>query len=502
MKNRPLVLIFFLLLTLVSASAFGAEPSGEDLYFLGKYFNYQANFAEAEKALEGALKKTTENDPLRKMVRYEQGKSLLAQEKYKEALPLLRDHFQKNTKDGTSAYNYGLALLFTGQPQAALKAFEIVLVLESSLAPRALYYSGVALLTLGKKEAAIRFFQLVVRGFPERSEALSSRLALAGMELAALRELKEQQNLYDRALMQRSRETTAAKPWSLYLSLGVEYQDNVIYLPPDAPLPRDISSKNAFGLAHNLGGSYDLWRSGNQTLSLGAGYSGIKNLDLANYNTDNLAGSLGWKCTSGPWQVRLNLQGSRSWLGGIPQNVAWGLGPGISWQPKEWTSTDFSYQFLRSEYDRQAPIAEDNLSGESHWLSLMQNFYFRGLLLKDQMTFLSIGPSLVQRNPNGRNNEGLSWIFSLNARQTFARGVDAVLAYNFQKADFTNANTYSLTGQSRSDDNQSLSLTLFKKLGDRFSLYLGAAHSRNDSNLGTYYSYRVNRVFTGVRFDL
>lgn len=31
---------------------------------------------------------------------------------------------------------------------------------------------------------------------------------------------------------------------------------------------------------------------------------------------------------------------------------------------------------------------------------------------------------------------------------------------------------------------------------------VSTTHSRNDSNLGAYYSYRVNRFFTGLRFDL
>ena len=502
MKTSFRFLLIFLVLNLFFITSVGAQPTGEDLYYLGKAFNYQGKYPDAEKALSEALTKLPEQDPLRDRVRYEWSKSLLGQNKFQEALPFLEAYFKKNPRDGAAAYNYGLALLYTNQPRAALKAFEIALVLDRSLAPQTLYYSGVALQNQGQLIGAIRFFQLVARGFPERPEALSARMALAKMELAALREQKAQQDLFDRALRQRSGETTAAKPWSLYLSLGVEYQDNAVYLPPDASLPRDISSKAAVGLAHNLGGTYNLWRSGSQTLSLSGGYSGMKNVDLANFNTDNLAASLGWRHTRGPWQVRFNLQGSRSWLGGVPQNYVWGLGPGLTWQQREWTSTDLSYQFLRSEYDRQALIPADNLSGESHWISLMQNFFARSILAKDQMTVLSLGPSLVKRNTSGRNNEGFSWMADVTLRQTFDWGVDAVLGYRYQRADFSNPNTYSQSGASRQDDHHNVHFTLFKKLGRGFSLYLGAAHFRNASNLSNYFSYTANRVFTGVRFDL
>jgi tetratricopeptide (TPR) repeat protein len=171
-----------------------------------------------------------------------------------EAIPPLEQASRRRELEATARLYLGIAQLHADRPADARANLAAVSVLDPRLAPTAEYYLGLASQRAGETEEAERHFAA----------------AEAAPDTAAGREARD--------ILQRMRE--GGKPWTVYGSVGFQYDSNVVLAGNDV----GISRKDDGRAVIDVGGAYS-WRLGD-ALRLSTGYEFFQSLhfDLHEFN--------------------------------------------------------------------------------------------------------------------------------------------------------------------------------------------------------------------------
>jgi hypothetical protein len=467
-----------------------AQEKPARIFTEGVTYYKQSDYRSAETAFRRFLKAVPEDHPLVPVVKLTLGKALMGQDRSAEAVPYFHDYITAFPDSGEGLYRYATALFFSSDLQGCLPYFERAARLDPDRARSSLYYTGIANLKLGRTARGRSALSLIVAKAPDSREAESARAILDLIDVAA----RESAETYGRP--------DKEKPWSLGLSVGVEYDDNVVLLPDFvANLPADISSKDAWRVVHSIDGGYEWRPKDGHSLGVNVNHTGTHNDHLSDFDVDIVAGDVYWKYSTAPFQVRVTGCASYAWVASSGYNNNISIGPGLSYQPTSWTWTDADYHFGKRNFFDTPVDAREERDADYHYLSLKQNFLFPSLLIRNCKTFFSLGINYTINNTVGSSMQYEAIGETLAFQQEMPLDITLMCIYAFRNVRYDNANARSISNERRLDDEHQLKVKLAKKITEELTAYAAYRLYDNDSNIEDYYSYDSNIYSFGLNVN-
>lgn len=321
--------------------------------------------------------------------------------------------------------------------------------------------------------------------FPEARDYFETTLELApGTEYSA------RANDYLRRMKEK-----APKPWSLDAALGMQYDSNVIVGPDNTPLPQGISGKSDWVGVLYLKGQYDLLKTNNFRGS--ANYSIYQSLHarLSDFNITQQVAGLDTEYKLSP---AVALKGTYAFeyvlVGGNQYDFMHTLTPAIVFSYGRGFSTTLSYSYSKFHFS-DSDLFTDN--------SDRTGFNNRGAITEFMPLtgFLDVSAGYAMDKDNTSKD---FWAYTGN--KGFAvlafrlcRSLSADLYGEYYHRDYEGISPFS--GTRRSDNVQTYSLTLTKRLSDTFSLVVGQAYIHNQSNIDVFdYKRAITSAFITARF--
>ena len=498
-----LMIATWIVMAAVPARAADLRGPGPHTAFSRGVLHYvQGDYALAETDFRKALKETPSGHCLVPAVRHHLGKALMARKRYKEAAAHLRPLTEVCPENAKAVHTLALALFFSEAYEECPVLFEKAARLDPALSNEALYYAALAHLKLGNTEKGHAALRLLSERSSAAREARYAEPILAFLD-GALRPGSQEGNRTQAAGTAPPPQRREEKPWSLFLSMGMEYDDNVSLIPDSTvTLPEGISSRGAWRFVTSAGGSWEFLRTRAHRMEVDLSYSGTGNRHLSSFDVDTVSLGVPWRYTFAPFQVRLSPRISQTWVASERYSWSWGLSPGFSYQPVRWTWTDLNVSLSESSYFKAPPDSEEDRDALSQWVGLQQSFSFPDLLLAGKTSFFSVGASFDANQADGSAYDNRALGGSLVFQQGLWWDMTLLAQGSYREIHYENPHVRSPEGEKRSDDEVSASVRLFKKIRNDFTLYAGYRWYENDSNLSRFYEYQSDVFFFGLRFDL
>ncbi|MEC4677271.1 MAG: tetratricopeptide repeat protein [Nitrospirota bacterium] len=362
-------------------------------------------------------------------------------------------------------YYQGLILRRNGSAAASQAKLEKAVSLDASLAGAIRFQSAISHYEAGAFDSAKIAFKDVLGLEPNRDLAEAARGFINKIDTAA----------------------SGEKPWSFSMSLGLQYDDNVILDSGNAPLPAGIKEKDDLVGIVYLQGKYewfkkDHWRSDVQ-------YSFYQNLHFENslddFNIQDHHLSL-----SGYRQFGMNEAGliytlQYATLGGEDYMTAHSIGPKFLWMHSDLHFTEIDYRYGMKDFDDISPLFRGNgeRDVDTHQLGFSHTHLFgeKGKLYGGyRFEKEDAGSSAAEDDWTYDGHEikvGLvlppwkEWIFSLEASGT--------------RRDYSNPNQQDIT-KSREDDDLLFIAVLSHPMTEHTHISAQYLYQQNDSNISIY----------------
>ncbi len=368
-------LIFILICFIWLFPAYG-EEAGRTYYDLGVFAYDDGDFLEAEKNLKKALE-LSPNDPY---YNHYMGRTYVKMKRYDEAM----SHFEKawGVDPEITGLGYDIADLYykRGDYSKSAELFKNTAKMEPSNV-LALYYAGISLFKQQEYNEALDYL------LPAAD--MSPSIKANGYYYAGIcyKEMGDLDNALEKFKYTRDHTTSAslmesasnwiyainkqkreATPYSLYLRLGYQYDDNVRLDPLDQDLYADEDDSLAEGY---FSGRYDF--IGGQALTIGAGYSHYQTLhnDLSAYDLMGSAPNLYATYQGGNLIYGLRYIPTYYWLDSDSYLMVHQIRPELTWEVSRNLTTRFSYRYHRRNY-----FQDNNKDGDSNeiYLDLFRTF--------------------------------------------------------------------------------------------------------------------------------
>ncbi|MCP4105547.1 MAG: DUF560 domain-containing protein [Desulfobacteraceae bacterium] len=290
-------------------------------HYLGKTYIKTGQFKEAEQYLDKAWKTDPEIFGLKydiALLKYKTGN-------FTEAADLFTDLADKDPSDVLSSYNAGMSLFKLEQYKRSLVYFDMAVEKSPAIRSNTDYYSGICYLKMGDDNAAIEKFEHV------RDNAESESLR----EYAAnwLRAMKKRKTL---------------KPYSIYLKIGYQYDDNVRLEPLEQEDlyadEEDYVAKGYFSFNYNV--------INQSKLKLGAGYSHYQTWhnDLSEYDLTGSIGNIYAKYRMDKATLGISYLPSYYWLESDSFLARHQVRPDLTWKIDNNILAKLSYSYSANDY--------------------------------------------------------------------------------------------------------------------------------------------------------
>lgn len=285
------------------------------------------------------------------------------------------------------------------------------------------------------------------------------------------------------------------KRWALNISVGSQYDSNVIANSDSNPLPQGISKKSDWSAILYLKGRYDTFKRDNFESSIG--YSLYQSLytNLSDYNITQHQIELKALYVISP---ALSLKGVYSfeyiYLGGNDYYYAHAISPSLIISEGRGFSTIIEYRYRNSHFiDTELFTNNSERTGSNNLLGITQN--------------IPISNSISARvgyAHDEESDEADYWGYSgdkglIGMRFNLPHRIFADLSWEHTKRDYDGINPAS--GSERKDSINTYSGTVTKALTDRYSITIGESYTRNKSNIPLYdYKRAITSIFLNARF--
>lgn len=430
------------------------------------------------------------------------GRIKLEQRANKQALEILGGLYKMRPDIFPLALNYAVALLADGQYKESIAFFEKAVALDKSFEPRARYYMGLAKYLSGDTDGGIEDLAKA-SGLAARSyEGRRADRLLAQLEEIALEGSGMKRQI---AVATVPGKPTKEKPWALSLTAGMEYDTNVALIPAEQTRPSDISSDSDWRAVYSLGGVYEFVNTGKHFLGVQGNIYGTQQFKNEMFNVQNGTLNLYYKANiADSFQVRLSPFVGKTLLKTASYSWLYGITPGVSWQPVDWTWTDLDYTYSKVDFTEPPQYPEENRSGKNHNVTLRQNLSFPNLLMDQRTTFFAGWLNYNRSDTDGSSYANHSEGFGVLSQQEFPMDFTLLVSYNYTKNKYDNPNIRSANNDKRDDTSHLVTANVFKKLDmllKNLSAYVGYRWFKNDSNIAKYYSYISNTYSAGFTMN-
>ncbi len=501
MKLR-IVSFVLLVLFLSMGSVYGAEETSIPATAPASQDYGRDRDEEIPEAYRNALNLLKKYEHLPAAARLRQALIKMAQGKQERDLARAKSAYDKNPNEPYVVRGYAEALFLSKKYQESIPVFQKAAALDKSFAPRSHYYIGMARYLSGQYEAALDDLTKARDLAPQSREGKSAAQLLADLE----QKTQEVSGMERQAAVAAvPGQPTKEKPWAVTLSAGVEYDTNVALIPSEQTRPSDISSDSDWRAVYSLGGVYEFVNTGKNFLGVRAGIYGTQQFKDDMFNVQNGNINLYYKGNfADTFQVRLAPFVGKTLLKAASYSWLYGITPGVSWQPVDWTWTDLDYTYSKVDFTDAPQYPEENRSGKNHNVTLRQNLAFPNLIFNKRTTFFAGWLNYARSDTEGSSYANHSEGFGVLGQQEFPKDFTLLVSYNYTKVKYDNANIRSATNEKRDDTGQTVTANVFKKLDmllKNLSAYVGYRWFKNDSNISNYYSYSSNTYSAGVTFD-
>jgi len=432
-------------------------------------------------------------------VKYRLGRVQLIQGNAEEALKNMEPFYRLKPETPFVVRDYACALFANKRYREAIPVFENAAAMNKTFEPEARCYIGASRIAIGDPEGGAKDLKKVAdTAAPGSTDAKRAEELLAGLE-KALQDISLKKQAAVTAVPGRP---TKEKPWAASFSLGMEYDSNVGLIPSDQTRPEDVSSKGDWRAVHALSGIYEFTNTGNQLAGVSLGAYGTHQFQDDEFNVENGFLSLYYKVNAADAiQFRVRPFVSKTWLEAASHNLAWGVTPGVSYQPVHWTWTDLDYTFSNTDFTDAPLYPEEDRDGKNHTAILRQNFSFPSLLIDKRITYFGTWVFYGKSDTEGDSYDSTSRGVGVQAQQEFQHDFTLLVTYAYAENRFENVNIRSATNEKRDDSDHLISTTVFKRLPmiyKSLSAYAGWRRYKNDSNIDRFFSYSSNTYSLGL----
>ena len=444
-------------------AAIAADAKGVEAHY---YLGVTQASANKDKVAEGHFLKALEIDrtflPARLdlgVLYYQTGKDQKAMEAFK-AVEII--------DPGRARVHYyqGLILRRTGSAAASQAKLEKAVSLDASLAGAIRFQTAIAHYEAGAFDSARAAFQAVLSLAPNRNLSEASQGFINKIDTAA----------------------AGKKPWEFSMSLGFQYDDNVVLDSGNAALPTGIKEKDDFVGVIYLQGKYewfkkDHWRSDVQ-------YSFYQNLhfesSLNDFNIQDQRLSLSAYRQFGMNEAGLIYTLQYATLGGEDYMTAHSIGPKFLWMHSELHFTEIDYRYGMKDFKDISPLFTNNgeRDVDTHQLGVSHTHLF-GEKGKTYMGYRfekeDAGSSVREDDWTYDGHEiklGLvappwqQWVLSLEASAT--------------RRDYSNSNEADPSRRKREDDDLLFVAVLSHPMTEHTQISAQYLYQQNDSNIAIY----------------
>ncbi|MFC1819971.1 tetratricopeptide repeat protein [Thermodesulfobacteriota bacterium] len=487
-----LILLFVLFTHL---AAHGQEENGRAYYDFGVFAYEDGDYQGAEKNLQRALKSNPDDpfynhflgkiylkmerydeciaylskawkiDPSISGLRYDMAFLYYKMEDYPQASELFREVIEEDPKNVLAHYHGGVSLYKEKIYDKALDYFKKASDMSPTIKTNGYYYAGICHLKLGDFDDAVEKLEYV------RDNA--EKMALRQYAVKWLEAIERQKK--------------ALKPYSLYLKMSYEYDDNVRLEPIDLDIYGDEDDYVTVGY---FSGRYNL--SNKPDSKIGIGYSHYQTWhdDLDRYDLVGSIFELYYKHRIGPLTISLSYLPQYYWLDSESYLMKHQIKPEVTIKIREELISRFTYSYYRNNY------MQDN-DRDGHTNDLSASLYYS---LKDKkgLVFGGIG---IEDNTASHNDQRYETLkanigLSMPVYKDFTLNITG----KYHNKDYDHVNSSYLVKREDSKYNGSISLS-HRFYYDWLNISGEFSYTKNDSNINDYeYKRKVTTLSLTARF--
>jgi hypothetical protein len=284
------------------------------------------------------------------------------------------------------------------------------------------------------------------------------------------------------------------KRFGLNLTLGGQYDSNVILNPTDSPLPSNISNKSDWRGIIYLNSKFNLFMNERAEASIGYNFYQSLHTELTDYNLMQHQAEL---------KTRLAVSDSLSlgaaysfeylYLGGDDYDYAHTLSPSLTISEGKGFSTIIEYRY-RDAHFMDAPLFLDNSerTGSNNLIGVTQNIPI-GSRITARIGYSYDVDSTKRDYWDYTGNKGFAGI-RINLPYDFM--IDLYSEYYRKGYEGSNP----ISGLSRRDILRAYSGSISKAITDSFIITIGQTYIDNNSNIDVYtYNRSITSLFLTVR---
>jgi hypothetical protein len=311
------------------------------------------------------------------------------------------------------------------------------------------------------------------------------------MKLAPGTAISERAEGFRKSLTQRAKE----KPWSLQLTLGGQYDSNVILNPDGSPLPEEISDESDWRVVGYLRGKVEILKGDSYQAALRYSLYQSVHTDLSDYNTTQHLPGLDIGFDLSP-MFRFEAAYSFEYVhvGGDAYSYSHIAAPAFVISEGGGFLTTVRYQFRDNVY-KDDELFEDNSdrTGSNHLLGITQNIPLHSRVLAQ----IGYEYDRITANEDFWEYRGNKATLALYVRLPHSILVN--LKGEYYDRDFEDV--WPGTGRERQDGMYTASIAISKELTDYLSLTVGQLYRVNNSNIESLdYERAITSLFLTLRF--
>ena len=420
-------------------------------HFLGKIYLKMERYEEAMTCFN----KTRELNPDMPGLKYDTAFLYYNISSYADAADLFAEVVKLNPSNVLACYYAGISFYKQNHHKKALDYFITASEKSPAIKANGYYYAGICYRKTGKIEKAVEKFEYV------RDNADSSLL----------------RNNADKWLQAIEKQKAALKPYSLYLKVGYQYDDNVRLEPLDEDLYTD-ESDNATVVVFS--GRYNVVNQPDYKIGVGYNhfqtwYDSLKEFDLV-----GSTGNFYTKYRLDKFTLGFSYLPSYYWLDDKSYLMRHQLKPEVIWKVNDNLSSRFSYSYYRNNY-----IQNNDRDGHTH-----EGFLDLYYSIKDQKGLLFAGFGYEANTASDADQYYGRWKTKLGLSVKLPWELNLGLTGKYYYKEYDNVD--SGFGVTRKDDKYYAAVSLSRKLFYDWMCIVGEYnYTRNDSNISDY-DYKRN----------
>jgi Tfp pilus assembly protein PilF len=427
------------------------------IHYLGLIAAEREDFEAAIARYQAALA----IDPEDADIRFDLGSALLESGKTDEARGEFDQVLAAEPDRARAQLFAGIAAYRAGAYRDSLPFLNRAVDLDESLRPQALYYTGLS-------HAHLQDFPAAAGAFAVVEQSPLSPLSDSARNLAR----------------QVTPDAEDARPWSLAVTAGLEYDSN----PTIAGGPLK-TRKDGRGV-YRIRASYRLYED--ERYSATAGYDGYLSSHFDETFVD-LMTHVGYLTTSAdfdPVSFNLRYDYAYTWIDafdGRKFRELHRVTPSVSYREDDWGFSQLYYQFHEEDFKRPLLAGPLDRDGQRHVVGFNQ-FLFPGAFLPEFMpfTYFRIGALGDFFNTDGTEFDYESWEFSIGFGAELPGEVDLSVLYRLTDRDYQNITFFRPPPERRDDLQNRVTFELNKALGDHWQVAIAGSFSFNDSDVPLY----------------